>query len=326
MARRYGLQETRLAGYLAGIYGVSTAEGCRGAALRAWSADRAVGCLGAEVKRLLEGTSSSVRLSLISRTRPRVYFILFLLWVVLQTSVDARSMAEIDTLLTELAATCAFSSSAVRGPHGTGRRKPRDILSDLFKHATPSSASLIAQIILKDIRPLLYPLKETHYTAQLLQYNSHAVCMLSKEDAMKSWDPSGRMSQAYRVQASLEEAANALENPEGFVQPVLGVPIPVRSLFLHNYSCVRSAKLSPKIPKCVKGRGCKDALNTLRRSKKAWVETKYDGERAQIHVQIEDDGRSRITIFSKSKRDSTLDRFGVHESVGVSSIANYVFI
>lgn len=44
---------------------------------------------------------------------------------------------------------------------------------------------------------------------------------------MKIWDPSGRMSQAYRVQASLEEAANALENPEGFVQPVVGVPISV---------------------------------------------------------------------------------------------------
>ena len=135
-------------------------------------------------------------------------------------------MAEIDALLTELASTCAFSSSVIREP-GNRRRRPRDILSDLYKPATPSSASLITQIILKDLRPLLYPLKEFHYTAQLLRYNSKAVCMLSKEDAMKVWDPSGRMLQAFRVRASLEEAANALESPDRFVQPEVGVPIPV---------------------------------------------------------------------------------------------------
>lgn len=62
VSRKYGLQETRLAGYLSDIYGVSTAKGCRGAYLRAWNADNAVGCLGAEVKKLLESTSSSVSL------------------------------------------------------------------------------------------------------------------------------------------------------------------------------------------------------------------------------------------------------------------------
>jgi len=46
-----------------------------------------------------------------------------------------------------------------------------------------------------------------------------------------------------------------------------------------------------------------------------WGETKYDGERAQIHVQVAEDGSSRITIFSKSKRDSTLDRHAVHEII-----------
>lgn len=43
-----------------------------------------------------------------------------------------------------------------------------------------------------------------------------------------------------------------------------------------------------------------------------WAETKYDGERAQIHVAVNADGSSRITIFSKSKRDSTHDRHAVH--------------
>lgn len=46
-----------------------------------------------------------------------------------------------------------------------------------------------------------------------------------------------------------------------------------------------------------------------------WAEIKYDGERAQIHVEILDDNSSRLTIFSKSKRDSTLDRSGVHDII-----------
>ena len=67
-----------------------------------------------------------------------------------------------------------------------------------------------------------------------------------------------------------------------------------------------------KIPKSEKGRGCEHALNFLADSERVWAETKYDGERAQIHVQVNEDGSSYITIFSKSRRDSTLDRHAVH--------------
>jgi DNA ligase-4 len=70
-----------------------------------------------------------------------------------------------------------------------------------------------------------------------------------------------------------------------------------------------------QIPKSIKGRGCVDALRHFATSHKVWAETKYDGERAQIHVEVREDGGSHITIFSKSKRDSTLDRYGIHGSV-----------
>lgn len=53
----------------------------------------------------------------------------------------------------------------------------------------------------------------------------------------------------------------------------------------------------------------------MNNAEEAWAEIKYDGERAQIHVEIMADNTSRITIFSKSKRDSTLDRFGVHHII-----------
>ena len=67
-----------------------------------------------------------------------------------------------------------------------------------------------------------------------------------------------------------------------------------------------------QIPKCVKGQGTAQALQVLKDADKVWVETKYDGERAQIHVRLEEDGLPRIKIFSKSGRDSTLDRAGIH--------------
>ena len=55
-----------------------------------------------------------------------------------------------------------------------------------------------------------------------------------------------------------------------------------------------------------------------------WAETKYDGERAQIHVQIAN-GDPKIMIFSKSGKDSTMDRLGVHgiisEALGLESSA-----
>lgn len=61
--------------------------------------------------------------------------------------------------------------------------------------------------------------------------------------------------------------------------------------------------------------GCPEALEILRSSDRIWAETKYDGERAQIHVEVRPDNSSHITIFSKSKRNSTQDRHAVHDIV-----------
>lgn len=142
-------------------------------------------------------------------------------------------MHEVDSLLTELASTCAFSSSNIR--HSTSntntKRTPRTILTLLYTSLSPSSSGYLTQIILKDLRPILYPISETHYTASLLQYNARSVSMLSKEDAMKAWDGSGRMLRMYRVRASLEDAASAFESESGSgswdVTPQVGVPVQV---------------------------------------------------------------------------------------------------
>ncbi|KAI0831933.1 hypothetical protein BC628DRAFT_1350625 [Trametes gibbosa] len=268
--RKYGMQETRLAQYLTKILGVSSTSHLRGQRLRKWKGEDASGCLGNEVETVMAG-SSSIYGSCISMTR-------------------------LDSLLAELAGTCAFSADATRYV-STTRRSKEVILAELYATLTPSECAVVTQIILKDLRPILYPIPRSasHYTSALLEYKSNAVSMLSKEAAMHAWDPSGRLSLIFRTRANLEEATLAYEgftNGEEFPRPTVWVPI--------------------QIPKCVKGQGPAHTLKTLHGADKLWMETKYDGERAQIHVWLEDDGNPHIRIFSKSGRDSTMDRAGIH--------------
>lgn len=175
--------------------------------------------------------------------------------------------------------------------------------------ARPSQCAYVTQIILKDLRPLLCPLPATHYTTPLKEYKANAYATLTKDVAMWVWDPTGAMSRTYRMQACLDLAAAAVGDTASR-PPVLGTPI--------------------RLPRCVKATGCNDAFGrALGRggrsssSTKIWAETKYDGERTQIHVRVDAiDGSSHVSIFSKSGRDSSLDRWGVHwivrEALGLS--------
>lgn len=62
-----------------------------------------------------------------------------------------------------------------------------------------------------------------------------------------------------------------------------------------------------------KARSIKHAV-TLIQSRKMSVERKYDGEYCQIHVD-RSKMKQQIQIFSKSGKDSTLDRSGLHETL-----------
>lgn len=148
-----------------------------------------------------------------------------------------------DTLLTELASKCAFSASAIRcktskqntGDASSSGSRAR-ILRRLYLPLSPAEADVVTQIILKDLRPLLYPLpgEAAHYRAALMDFNSRSVAPLTKEGAMHAWDPSGRMLALYGVRASLDDASDSYENiphgegrnDESFL-PQVGLPIMV---------------------------------------------------------------------------------------------------
>lgn len=189
------------------------------------------------------------------------------------------------------------------------------MLKSLFRALSPIDASFLTQIILKDLRPILYPISEAHYTAALIDYNAASVKMLTKEHAMYTWDPTGWFINAYRVKSTLDEAARSYELPASQRKPnvpQLGVPVTVTDIPYIYIGCQLTAL---QIPKSEKGRDPRHALGYFHRSQRVWVETKYDGERAQIHVEVRPDNTVNITIFSKSKRDSTLDRMGIHDVI-----------
>ncbi|KAJ7050474.1 hypothetical protein C8F01DRAFT_1067664 [Mycena amicta] len=260
--RKYDMQEARLASAIADCLGTSAKP------LRAW-ATATSGCLGAEVLTVMQRCSLNVEFS-------------------------PLTMANVDQLLDELAANSGFTCASIRKDYPIATRRNKEtILRALYRCLAPLDAAWLTQILLKDLRPMLYPLSATHYSRALKAYNSVSVAELSKEEAMKVWDPSGRLLHCYRVRSRIDDAASAFEagGPLSF-NPQIGQPVP--------------------IPKARKGRGCEDALAPLRSSKEIWAETKYDGERAQIHVELCGQRTPRITIFSKSLRDSTWDRYGIH--------------
>ncbi|KAJ3865146.1 hypothetical protein EV359DRAFT_39465, partial [Lentinula novae-zelandiae] len=215
-------------------------------------------------------------------------------------------IVEVNELLDQLASTSPWShadySKKTLSRNSTKSLLTRkDILKTLYRQMAPYEAAVLTQIILKDLRGLLYPQIERDPTAALKDYNTKAVKILTKENAMWAWDPSNSMNRSYRARWELDAAAKAFESGQE-VGPRIGTQIGV--------------------PKSQKGRSCKHALSFFSDFSQVWAETKYDGERAQIHVQVIHGQKPRITIFSKSKRDSTSDRRAIHavilDSLGLS--------
>ncbi|KAF9269005.1 DNA ligase/mRNA capping enzyme, partial [Marasmius fiardii PR-910] len=264
--RKYGMQETKLSKELADCLCISDSR------LVEWEEKGETVCLGDQLRHIMN-PACSVR-------DP--------------DEICSLSIAKVDALLDELAALSRFASDSIHAKFPDKRCMKREtVLRELFRQMTPFDAACLTQIILRDLRPLMYPLceKQMHYTSALKELKSNCVAELKIYDAMIAWDPQYALRNSYRVCCSLVDACDAFERDKLITMPSFGVQL--------------------EIPKSQKGRSLSHALNFLPQSKKVWAETKYDGERAQIHLKISN-RVPKIKIFSKSKRDSTDDRLGVH--------------
>lgn len=68
------------------------------------------------------------------------------------------------------------------------------------------------------------------------------------------------------------------------------------------------------VQECSQGKSIAHAMQVQQRNNESvcFAEIKYDGERMQAHVDLDCPDR-QITIFSKSRRNSTNDRYLAHE-------------
>lgn len=133
-----------------------------------------------------------------------------------------------DNLLSELASLSMWSNASFRTSDSSKHRTRNDILRTLYSDLPASDASYLTQIILKDLRPVLYPAPGRTTAESLLGFKSDSVMMLSKEDAMRLWDETGMMRRAFDARGTFEEAALVFEGGEEQVNPVVGKMLQVR--------------------------------------------------------------------------------------------------
>ncbi|KAL0249990.1 hypothetical protein I308_103293 [Cryptococcus tetragattii IND107] len=277
--RRYGLKEQKLAQELSKILGAKT--------LNKWDSVRrndigetGTGCLGHEIEALAKNRSTSG-----------------------ENGRSLLTISALDTLLDELAASSSFSQLSQLPDAPRSIDKTLTILYCEWK-LSPYALSVLTQIILRDLRPLQDPIPCVpirNPTALLRIKTKNSPCQLSLKDAMMCWDK--RMWDLYNGgYGNLDLCADLLEqnplmDPSKNHGPIVGVNV--------------------AIPKCKKGRSIRDTIKEFTGtryrgcSKAIWAETKYDGYRMQIHVDAQNP-YPKITIFSKSTRDSTQDRFNTH--------------
>lgn len=118
-------------------------------------------------------------------------------------SIDIQRL---DALLDELASHCEYSCNEVR-QLAYDRQKHRFrscILFDLFSPLSAKESAYLAQIILRDLTPLLYPLPTCIAEAALSKFNSSSYQELSLTEALREWH--WLLPIVYRYRADIGQA------------------------------------------------------------------------------------------------------------------------
>jgi len=200
------------------------------------------------------------------------------------------NLQEVDDLLTTLAGHSIFSDFAIpQVPPGSS--EARDVLlANILKRLTPSEGKWLLRLVLKDLSPLkldeTYMLKSFHFLLpDLLRFQakfSSAVTLL--KGPLKEFPdrPDLRSERLLRKQAA------------PLIKPQIGIKV--------------------GRPDFTKARSIDHCLKML--GGQQWVlERKYDGEYCEIHIDMSVPPSQWIKIFSKSGKDSTCDRSGIHKTL-----------
>ncbi|KAF1346092.1 hypothetical protein BDV97DRAFT_301412, partial [Delphinella strobiligena] len=198
------------------------------------------------------------------------------------------TLLEVDDFLQYLAGQCRFSATELHIlPTSRNRREER--LKHILFRLTPVEAKWFVRLILKDFSPALVDesvvLSLFHFLLpDLLSMHNHfapAVRALKENFSIypSQPDPQSRLILRQTAAASL--------------RPFSGIMV-ARSDFC-------------------KARSIRQCLQ-MTAGRRWLVDRKYDGEYCQIHIDLSK-GKDWIKIFSKSGRDSTQDRHGIHDTI-----------
>lgn len=198
------------------------------------------------------------------------------------------TLEEIDNALDRLASRCRFS-----GPQVRRQRAAVDVeeaLGPLYRRLSSGDAKWLTRMILKNYSPVIVPgafvLRSFHF---LLPH------LLHFQDSFDA---------ALRVLSS-EPMSNFPAHPEPGLARDLGV------IAMQHLSPVTGVKVGR--PDYYKARSIKHCCQIVGRRRMS-LERKYDGEYCQIHVDLSR-GANSVQIFSKSGKDSTIDRVGIHQVI-----------
>ena len=193
---------------------------------------------------------------------------------------------EIDAALVRLASRCKFSGPQVRRQHTAV--DVEECLGPLYRRLSSRDAKWLTRMILKNYSPVILPadfmLKKFHFLLPpllLFQDSFDSALKTLASDRISRFPPHPEPGLAQDLGAIALECLN----------PIIGVKV--------------------GRPDYYKARGIKHCCKMVDRRRMS-IERKYDGEYCQIHIDLSKHPNS-IQIFSKSGKDSTMDRSGIHQ-------------
>ena len=199
------------------------------------------------------------------------------------------TLEEVDTALANLASKSRFSGANVKE-----RKNDMQIqasLETIYRRLHSGEAKWLTRMILKD------------FTRLDIEVN----VVYGALDA--------RFPDVMKMHDNLESAVTALKN---LPAPQSGDNHRCAWITYHaSGRCLLPPQVGVKVgsPKWVKAKGgVKHALSIID-GRTMSVERKHDGEYCQIHIDLSK-GEDCVQIFSKSGKDSTIDRIGLHDAIG----------
>ncbi|KAH7308931.1 hypothetical protein B0I35DRAFT_359966 [Stachybotrys elegans] len=203
------------------------------------------------------------------------------------------TLEELDDILDQIAASSSFSLASLRQrvkkKHGRSTRA-NYLLSRVFQVLHSSEAKWMIRLISKSYSPVCIP-------EWLVMSKFHFL-----------------LPDLLRLQNTIPAAVRLLDRPT-----IRHMPIQPAADAYYELRKIASRELEPQVgimtarPTYRKARSIRHCCQ-LAGPRRMSMERKYDGEYCQIHISVSKSGAC-IKIFSKSGRDSTSDRIGIHRAL-----------